>query len=92
MCELIFRENNDKYDDKVIEVGRWHERNDGSKFFSSVLDICPVNKEVRTDCGDSYMDYSIDFDTFLEVADTIKKLRKERAKDIKEKILRKENK
>ena len=78
MCELIFRENNDKYDDRVIEVGRWHERDDGSRFFSSVLDICPVNKEVRTDCGDSYMDYSVSFDVFMKIADKIKEIEGEK--------------
>ena len=74
MSKLIFRENNDKYGDKVIEAGEWWERNDGSKFFSSRLDISPINKEVRTDCGDSYMDYSISFDDFLAVADKIREL------------------
>lgn len=72
--ELVFRENPDKYDDPVIEAGRWYEANDGKKFFSSILDISLVNKEVRTDCGDSYMDYSINFDAFLEIAEKIKEL------------------
>lgn len=74
MSELIFRENDDKYDDKVIEAGRWYERNDGSKFFSSRLDISPTNKKVLTDCGDSYMDYSISFDDFLAIADKIREI------------------
>lgn len=74
MKDLVFRENQDKYDDKVIEVGTWGERIDGSKFFSSMLDICPTNKEVRTDCGDSYMDYSISFEEFLAVANKIREL------------------
>lgn len=74
MSGLIFRENNDKYDDKVIEAGNWYERNDGSKFFSSKLDISLTNKEVRTDCGDTYMDYSISFDDFLAIADKIRGL------------------
>ena len=74
MRELIFRENNDKYNVKVIEAGSWYKRDDGSKFFSSILDIDPINKEVRTDCGDSYMDYSISFDTFLTIAKKIKEI------------------
>ena len=74
MSGLIFRENNDKYDDKVIEAGNWYERNDGSKFFSSKLDLSLANKEVRTDCGDTYMDYSISFDDFLAIADKIREL------------------
>ena len=74
MSELVFRENNDKYDDKVIEAGEWWERDDDSKFFSSKLDISLTNKEVRTDCGDAYMDYSISFDDFLAIADKIREL------------------
>lgn len=74
MSELLFRENNDKYGDKVIEAGEWWERDDGSKFFSSRLDISLTNKEVRTDCGDTYMDYSISFDDFLAIADKIREL------------------
>lgn len=74
MSELIFRENNDKYDDKVIEAGNWYERSNGSNFFSSKLDLSLTNKEVRTDCGDSYMDYSISFDDFLVIADKIREL------------------
>lgn len=74
MSGLIFRENNDKYDDRVIEAGYWCERNDGNRFFSSRLDISPINKKVRTDCGDSYMDYSISFDDFLAIADKIREL------------------
>lgn len=74
MIELVFRENNDKYDDSVIEAGYWGKRNDGSEFFSSVLDIAPKAKEVRTDCGDSYMDYSIGFKEFLKIADKIKEI------------------
>ena len=76
MRGLVFRENNDKYDSKVIEAGSWDERYDGSKFFSSILDIDPINKIVITDCGDSYMDYSIDFDTFLKISDKIRELEK----------------
>ena len=76
MRDLIFRENNNKYDGKVIEAGSWEERYDGGKFFSSILDIDPINKEVRTDCGDSYMDYSINFDTFLAIADKVRELEK----------------
>lgn len=74
MSGLIFRENNDKYGDKVIEAGNLYERDDGSKFFSSKLDISLINKEVRTDCGDHYMDYGISFDDFLAIADKIKEL------------------
>ena len=60
--KIIFRENNDKYDNPVIECGNWFKRDDGSEFFSSILDIDSKNREVETDCGDSYMDYSISFD------------------------------
>lgn len=74
MSRLVFRQNKDKYDDEVVEAGYWCERNDGSKFFSSRLDISMVNKEVRTDCGDSYMDYSINFDDFLAIADKVREL------------------
>lgn len=74
MSKLIFRENNDKHGDKVIEAGKWWERDDGSKFFSSRLDISLTDKEVRTDCGDTYMDYSISFDDFLAIADKIREL------------------
>lgn len=74
MSGLIFRENNDKYGDKVIEAGNWYERDDGSKFFSSELDLSLTNKEVRTDCGDTYMDYSISFDDFLAIADKIREI------------------
>lgn len=74
MSELIFRENNDKYDDKVIEAGNWYKRDDGSKFFSSKLDLSLINKEVRTDCGDTYMDYSVSFDDFLAIADKIREI------------------
>lgn len=77
MSELIFRKNGDKYGDNVIEAGYWVERDDGSKFFSSMLDILLTNKEVRTDCGDTYMDYSITFDNFLAIADKIRELEEE---------------
>lgn len=60
--------------DKVIEAGGWWERDDGSRFFSSRLDISLTNKEVRTDCGDTYMDYSISFDDFLAMTDKIREL------------------
>ena len=76
MKELIFRENNYKYDNPVIECGNWFKRDDGSEFFSSILDIDPKNREVDTDCGDSYMDYSISFDNFLAIADKIRELEK----------------
>lgn len=78
MSELVFRENKEKYDEEVIEVGHYCKRNNGETFFSSVLDIMPKEETVMTDCGDSYMDYSVDFDTFLAVANKIKELRKER--------------
>lgn len=78
MGKLVFRENNDKYDEPVIEVGDWWVRDDGSRFFSAVLDIMPKEEQVLTDCGDTYMDYSISFDTILAVADKIKELRKEK--------------
>lgn len=90
--KLVFRNNPDKYDRDDIEVGYYAKANDGHEFFSSILDILPSDGIVMTDCGDTYMDYSIDFDVFLEVAEMIKSLRKERAEDIKQKILRKENK
>lgn len=74
MSKLVFRENPDKYDYKIIEAGFWHKRNDGSKFFGSILDIFPVEKEVQTDCGDMYYDYRIGFKEFLEIADKIREL------------------
>lgn len=74
MSELIFRGNNDKYGHKVIEAGKWYEREDGSKFFSSKLDLSLTDKAVFTDCGDHYMDYGISFDDFLVIADKIKEL------------------
>ena len=76
MDKLVFRKNADKYDEEVIEVGHYCKRNNGEIFFSSVLDIVPKEEIVMTDCGDSYMDYSVDFDTFLAVAGKIKELRK----------------
>ena len=77
MSKLIFRENKEKYDEPVIEVGHWCKRNNGESFFSSILDIMPKEEQVLTDCGDTYMDYSISFDTILAVADKIKKLKGE---------------
>lgn len=77
--ELIFRENNNKYDEPVIEVGHCMKRNDGSEFFSSTLDIMPKERMVYTDCGDSYMDYGISYDIFLAVANKIKELEKKDA-------------
>lgn len=75
MEKLIFRENKDKYSERtVIECGYWSKRYDGSKFFSSVLDINLKDHEVETDCGDHYMDYSIGFDEFLAIADKIREL------------------
>lgn len=74
MSELIFRENKDKYEEPVIEVGHYMKRNDGSDFFSSTLDIMPKEKMVYTDCGDTYMDYGISFDIILAIADKIRKL------------------
>ena len=78
MSKIIFRENYDEYDDKVIEAGRWWEISDDKKLFVSKLNIFPTDKEVRTDCGDSYMDYSISFDDFLAVADKIRELSNEK--------------
>lgn len=75
MEKLIFRESKDKYYGRtVIECGYWFKRNDGSKFFSSVLDLNLKDREVETDCGDHYMDYSIGFDEFLDIADKIREL------------------
>lgn len=74
MKGLIFRENKDKYDNPVIECGNWFKRDDESEFFSSILDIDLKNREVETDCGDPYMDYSIGFDEFLAIADKIREL------------------
>lgn len=74
MEKLIFRENKDKYGIPVIEWGYWLKRDDGSELFSSILDIDLKNREVNTDCGDSYMDYSIGFDDFLAIADKIREL------------------
>ena len=76
MEKLIFRENKDRYYGPVIECGYWFKRNDGSEFFSSIFDIDIKNREVETDCGDSYMDYSIGFDEFLAIADKIRELEK----------------
>ena len=89
---MIIKENNTDYDEKVFDVGKYIECNDGVRIFSTCLQIIPNEKIVLTNCGDAYYDYSIDFDIFLEVAEMIKSLREERAKDIKEKILRKEKK
>ena len=83
MSKLIFRENKEKYEKTVIEVGHYEKRNDGSKFFYSVLDIWPDEDLVETDCGDPYMDYSIDFDTILAIADKIKEIRKEKDNGIR---------
>lgn len=76
MSKLVFRENNDEYDGPLIEAGNWWKKDDGSKFFNTVLVIVPKKDYVLTDCGDAYYDYSISFDTFLEVADKIKEIRK----------------
>lgn len=78
MSKLIFRENKDKYDEPVIEVGNWWVRDDGSRFFSVVLDIMPKENTVYTSCGDTYYDYGVSFDTILAVADKIKEIRKEK--------------
>ena len=85
MKDLVFRENDNKHDVPVIEVGDWCERNDGSKFFSSLLDIDPVNKEVYTDCGDAYMDYSVSFETFLAIADKIRELERREDENVRDK-------
>ena len=75
MKKLIFRENKNKYYGRtVIECGYFDKRYDGSEFFSSIFDIDFKNREVETDCGDSYMDYSIGFDEFLAIADKIREL------------------
>lgn len=60
--------------EKIIKVGGWCGRNDGSKFFCSILEIHPDKKNVRTDCGDSYYDFDISFDTILTIAKKIKEL------------------
>lgn len=77
MSKLVFRENNDEYDEPLIEVGNWWKRDDGLELFNTVLAIVPKKDCVRTDCGDAYYDYSISFDTILAVADKIKELRKD---------------
>ncbi len=74
---MIIKENNTYHDKKVFDVGEYIECNDGVKIFSTRLQIIPNEEIVMTDCGDPYMDYSIDFDTILAVADKIKELRKE---------------
>lgn len=73
--ELVFRENKDKYVKPCIEVGRWNKGNDGKAFFSTIVDICPSEKWVVTDCGDTYYDYSIGFDDLLAIADKIKEMK-----------------
>lgn len=75
--KLVFRDNKEKYDFPVIEVGYWDKRFDGSDFFYTILDICPVEKEVLTSCADDYYDYSIGFKEFLEIADKIREILKE---------------
>ena len=78
MSKLIFRENKDKYEKTVIEVGYYEKSGDGSKFFYSALDIWPDEEFVETNCGDAYYDYDIGFDEILAVADKIKEIRKEK--------------
>lgn len=73
--ELIFKEGKDIDGEPIIEVGNWAIANNGFKFISSFLCIYPDRDYVLTMCGDSYYDYSIDFDTFLEIAEKIKELR-----------------
>lgn len=75
MNNLEFREQTDSDGDKYIEVGNFMNRDDGSEFFSSIFIIYPDDEKVRTDCGDSYMDYSVSFDSVLTIADKIKKLK-----------------
>lgn len=83
--ELVFRElkgdecpftDGDYKPVRCIGVGRWCKRNNGEKFFSSELIIVPEWNSVETDCGDSYMDYSISFDDLLAIADKIRELKK----------------
>lgn len=73
-----FKEDKNIYEEPIIEVGNWCSRDNGSKFFSSELDIYPDKEQVMTNCGDGYYDYSVSFDTFLKVAEKIKELRKEK--------------
>lgn len=75
---MIIKENNTDYDEKVFDVGDYIECNDGIRIFSTCMQIMPKEEIVMTDCGDTYYDYSIDFDTFLEIADKIKEIRKEK--------------
>ena len=89
---MIIKDTTEEHDERTFEVGNYIKCNDDRVIFSTALYIYPDEEEVVTSCGDAYYDISISFDTFLEVAEMIKSLRKERAKDIKEKILRKENK
>ena len=83
MSELIFRENEEDYDEKVIEVGSYFKCNDGVTIFHTDLAIMPKEEIIMTDCGDTYYDYSISFDTILKIAEKIKEIRKEKDNGIR---------
>lgn len=63
---------------KDIEAGYEYKNNNGIPFFSANLVIKPREKEVWTNCGDAYYDYSIGFKEFLEIADKIKEIKEEK--------------
>ena len=73
---MIIKENNTDYDEKVFDVGDYIECNDGVRIFSTCLQIMPNEEQVMASCGDAYYDFGVSFDTFLEVADKIKEIRK----------------
>lgn len=70
-------EQDDFVDKKIIKVGKEWKCNNGEVIFSEDFWLHPDKKCVRTRCGDSYMDYTISFDKFLQIADKIRELQKE---------------
>ena len=69
--QMLFIKNGDD-----IEVGYERERDDKTKYFSTILIIQPLERCVMTDCGDPYMDYGISFDELSEIMEKIKALDK----------------
>ena len=73
MSELLFVKHGDD-----IEAGHEYKRSNGVPFFSANFIIKPNEKRVWADCGDPYMNFSVSFDEFLEIANKIEELKEEK--------------
>ena len=60
-----------------IEVGHEYKRDNGVSFFIANFIIKPKEQKVWTDCGDPYMNFSVSFEEFLEIANKIKELKED---------------